>query len=103
MYNLYYGKLQQIPENCVYTFCNINKRRVLVFSEEIPLGDFVIVPEDLYHLLSPEEKTWFANAKIEINKKHLQINKDKYLSFLSKLVKDIEDEVQKIEEKGNEQ
>ncbi len=96
MYNLYYGKIQKTSEDYPYTFFNADKGRLLIFSENSPKGNFCIIPQEYYSLLSDNEKIWFTKAKAEINRRYINKYKKDYLCFLENFIDNVENELKKV-------
>ena len=107
-YELYVGKLQNVPSEIKYSFYNADNEYILIYTDKKPTdGDFRIVPTDLLDQLSPSEKNWLGSVKLAINTEYIKQNSDKFRDILNdyavELEKQLKIEKEKVDRIKNEQ
>lgn len=107
-YKLYVGELQKIPEGTRFSFYNSAHKYFLIFSKEIPKGNFIEVTDNIIDTeLNIEEQSWLFNCKttvmVEYMKNQMQDTSSALNDFANILDKELEKEVKQIKKvnKGN--
>lgn len=104
-YKLYVGKFQIISDEIKYSYVSGHNRYMLVYSENIPEGKFVELPDELLKDLTQAEKEWLLACKIEINTKFMKDNEKQSMglieNFLDNLERELKKEKAKIKRKAN--
>lgn len=96
-YKVYIGQIQKLPK-VEFSYCAVNSKYMLVFSQEAVKG-FQEVPQEKENRLTKEERKWLFDCKKKVTaqymKEHEQEASEIFMEFLDKYEEELKKEKEK--------
>lgn len=100
-YQLYAGKIQDIPAGVKYSLVPTHHQYLLIYTDIDPkeLKGFVAIDDGIMYL-NAQERAWLAKSKTEINVEYLHEHEE-YLDYMNQFLDVFEQELKAEAEQTN--